>query len=1013
MTFKNFNFSDWALKNQQIMLFFILAILLLGGWAYLNLPRDEDPAFTIKTAIVSTQWAGANNDDMVNLVTNRLEKKIQELPDLEEVQSYTHEGQTTIFVNLKDSTPPKKVPELWQLLRNKIQDEQPNLPIGVQTPQVNNEFDNTYGTIYGFVADQGFSNLDIQDQIDQVKTEIQDIPYMGKMLVLGAQTPQITLQFSPQKIENLGLDLPTIIKAIQQQNDIVSIGDIRTSQDKIDLKVSGALRTKNDVENVILHIGQQFIALKDLFDITVEPSTPIQPSFHVNGKPAVGLAISMAQGGNLIKFGKQVNFKIQQIQQHLPVGIQVIKVADQSQVVNDSIHEFLQVLFEALLIVMAVSFVSLGLRPGLVVALAIPVVLALTFLGMYLFGIGLQRISLGALIIALGLLVDDAMITVETVISELEAGKPLSSAAITAFKNTAVSMLTGTLIMICGFIPVGFATSSAGEYCYSLFVVVFLALISSWFVAVLFTPLCSTWLLQSYRTKKEKKAVFNYLDFTLKHRGKVCIISLFILISSVFGTFYLKSEFFPISDRPELLVNLTLPENSSQEQTTKTLARIERLLSQNKKIDHYSSYIGSGAVRFYLPMDVLLENENTAQMVVVVKNIKERQQLQQWLQTQLTVLYPEVIARVSALELGPPVGWPIKYQVTGSDLNQVRSIASQISNTLHHQAEIKEVTLTSGEPKRSIQVRVNQIKAAEYGLTSAQITSQLTTIFSGQTITQLRNGKNLINLVIQANTDVRQQPQVLEQIKLTNTQGLKVPLKQFAQVEWGVETATIWRTQRLPFITVQADIDSNFNVAQVSELLSSKIDKIRQNLPEGYRIVEKGSVLEANKGNISIYKMIPVTILLILAILMVHLQNFIKVFQSIVIVPFALVGVVIVMLLTQTPLGFVALLGIIALSGMIIRNAVILIAEVERLVLNSKMTFIHAVKTATLHRSRPILLTACAAVLGMLPISQQEFWAPMAYAMMGGLITSTLFILILLPTVIVLTNDVKRYFKKV
>lgn len=1013
---QRFNLSDWALKHQQLIVFFMLVLVVAGILSYQHLPRDEDPAFTIKTAVVSARWSGANAHDMVNLVTNQLEQKVQDLPYLNDVQSYTRAGETTLFVNLRDDTPPTEVPKLWQKLRNDMSDEQADLPSGVQGPVVNDQFDNTYGTIYGFVADRGFSNLQLQDKVDHIRRELKNIPDIGKMSLLGVQDPQVVILFSPQKLATLGLDLTSVTTAIQAQNNIIPIGKLRTVQEKIALDVSGAYQNPQDVQRMVLHIGQQFIPLSDIATVSIEATSPPQPMFRVNGKPAIGLAISMAKGGNILQFGQALSQKMQRIQQQLPIGIEVIKVADQAAIVHDAVNEFLRVLLEALVIVIAVSFLSLGMRAGFVVAMAIPLVLACTFIGMQFAGIGLQRISLGALIIALGLLVDDAMITVETMVSELEAGRSRYVAATTAFKTTAFPMLTGTLVMIAGFIPVGFAASSAGEYCYSLFIVIVLALISSWIVAIMFSPLCGIWLLKQqppHQPTKPNRFLQIYptvLNFVLKHRIKTLLGACCLLAASLWATTLLEGEFFPASDRPELFVSIALPQNATQQATAQQISRIEQLLKANPDVDHFSSYIGSGAVRFYLPMDVLLDNENIGQLVVVAKNLQAREHLQTWLNQHMAAQFPNLVTRISPLELGPPIGWPIKYRINGPDQDQVRKIANQVASMLSQQPQTREVNLTAGEPERRIHVEVNQTQARASGLSSEQITSQIATIFSGQTISQIRDGTHLIDIVLKGDAVSRQRPETLNQLMLSNATGQKVPLQQVATLSWGVDDPILWRRQRLPFITVQTDIAPQLRAETVSEQLAPKIQAIRAQLPAGYSIDEEGSVAESQKGNTSVYAVLPVTLLIMLILLMIQLQDFLKVFQAIIIAPFGLIGIVAAMLPTHTPMGFVALLGIIALSGMIIRNAVILITEVSRHA-QQNMRYPEAIKTAALHRFRPILLTACAAILGMLPISQQVFWGPMAYAIIGGLIAATLLTLTLLPVVMSLSHDLANYLR--
>lgn len=876
-----------------------------------------------------------------------------------------------------------------------------SLPQGVQGPAVNDEFDDTFGTIYGFTAD-GFTDRELRDRVDNLRRSLSSLPDIGKTSLLGVQEQQIVIAFSPRKLNGMGLDLQQVSNAIKAQNDVVPAGSLRTDRENIALRVSGTLTSVESLKAITLHIGERFIPLTDLATISLQPAEPPAPTFRVNGVPAIGLAISMAASGNMLDFGKQLNQRMQTLAGQLPHGITMTRVADQSSVVKQAVSGFVRILGEAVVIVLAVSFVSLGLRAGLVVAAAIPLVLAMTFTGMLLAGIGLQRISLGALIIALGLLVDDAMITVETMVARLEAGDSKWQAATYAFRTTAFPMLTGTLVMIAGFIPVGFAASSAGEYCYSLFVVITLALLCSWVVAIIFSPLTGCWLLSAKRIKTHQppglmtRGYHGLLEVILRHRLMTIGAALTVLLASLYATTFMQDEFFPASDRPELLVSLTLPASAAQAETTRRTAQLEQMLRTDRDVANFTSYVGSGAIRFYLPMDVLLDNENIAQLVVVAKSLAVRARLRSRLEKKLAADFSDITTRVSPLELGPPVGWPLKYRITGPDNARVRQAASELAALIARSPLTREVNLTAGEPERVMTLAVNQTAARAAGLSSDTIASALNTLMSGSVVTTLRDRKRLIDVVLRSNDAERQNTDTLEGLMITNASGQKIPLRQVATLNWGVDDPVIWRRQRLSYITVQTDIAPGQRAEQVSQQLAPDVAALRASLPAGYGIEEGGVAAESDKGNGSVFALLPVTICAMLVLLMIQLQRFSGMLLALSMAPFGLPGIVSAMLPAGTPLGFVALLGIIALAGIIIRNAVIMISEVDA---NSRAGLPDgdAIRQAAHHRARPILLTACAAILGMIPIAHQVFWGPMALAIIGGLVSGTLVTLTVLP----------------
>ncbi|MGK6326014.1 efflux RND transporter permease subunit [Erwinia sp. DT-104] len=1014
---QSFNLSAWALKQQQLIAFLMLLIMAAGIISYEQLSRTEDPAFTIKTAVVSAQWPGANLSDTVRLVTDALEKKLQEIPRLDYVQSETHAGRSVIFINLRDDTPPAQVADIWYQVRKKMQDAAPSLPQGVQGPAVNDDFEDTFGTIYGFTA-EGFSMRELRDRVDNIRRDLMSLPDVGKIQLLGEQEEQLVVAFSPRKLSSMGLDLQQVAEALRAQNVVEPAGTVRTADDTIALRVSGAFKNEESLRTVTLRVNGRYIPLTAIAAVVRRPTEPPAPLYRVNGQPAIGLAVSMAQTGNMLAFGQALRARMAGEAERLPHGIEMTRIADQSAVVDEAVSGFMHVLVEAVIIVLAVSFVSLGLRAGLVVAAAIPLVLAMTFICMHLAGIGLQRISLGALIIALGLLVDDAMITVETMVARLEAGDSRASAATYAFTSTAFPMLTGTLVMIAGFIPVGFAASSAGEYCYTLFAVVLIALISSWIVAVLFSPLTGSWLLPGTLQKHAAGPgrlgglYRRLLARVLRYRLLTLGLALLALLLAGAGMTRMQGEFFPASDRPELLVSLSLPANASQEATLRQTERLEQAVSASRDVDHYSSYVGTGAVRFYLPMDVLLDDENTAQLVVVAKSLAARERLRRYLDGVLARDFSDITTRVAPLELGPPVGWPVRYRVSGPDYQQVRAQAERLAATLGASPLTREVNQTAGEPERVVTLKVDQSAARAAGLSSELIARYLNTLWSGMLITTVRDGNRLVDVVLKGNDEGRRLDS-LSGLLLTAQTGAKIPLAQVATPQWGLEDPVIWRRQRLPFITVQTDLAPGLRAERVSAGLKPVIDRFRAGLPLGYSLSEDGAVAESDKGNSSVFAILPVTLLCMLVLLMVQLQRVSRMLLALLMAPFGLPGIVLAMLPTGTPMGFVALLGIIALAGMIIRNAVILITEAD----NNRRSGMHynaAIQAAASHRARPILLTASAAILGMIPISRQIFWGPMALAIIGGLIVATLVTLTVLPAALslVMQTEARRASRK-
>jgi multidrug efflux pump subunit AcrB len=1007
-----FNLSEWAIRHRSLVTYFMLVIVVAGIASYLRLGRSEDPDFTVKTMVVQAAWPGASVGDTLEQVTDRLERKLQETPSLDYLKSYTTAGQATIFVNLKDSTPPAQVPDIWYQVHKKVGDIRNTLPQGIVGPGFNDEFGDTYGIVYGFTAD-GFTHQELRDYVDDIRKQLLQLPDISKIDVLGAQDERVYVEFSTEQLAGLGIDRSALISALQAQNAVTPAGVVQTGDEKILVRVSGAFRSEQDILAVNFVANNRIIRLGDIARVTRGPADPAQPMFRVNGRDGIGLAIAMRKGGDVLTLGRNVERAMTEITANLPVGIEPTLVADQPVTVEHAVDEFMEALWEAVAIVLAVSLLSLGLRAGAVVALAIPLVLAAVFVAMEVFGIDLQRISLGALIIALGLLVDDAMITVETMVTRLEHGDDKEHAATFAYSSTAFPMLTGTLVTVAGFVPIGFARSGAGEYTFSIFAVVAIALIISWVVAVLFAPLLGVRIL-----KKPKKAhsgepgpimraFRSFLVLAIGARWVTLLLTLGLFGASLYGMRLVPQQFFPSSDRPELLVDLQLPENASIYATRDVSARLDKLLKDDPDVDHWSTYVGQGAVRFYLPLNVQLPNDFFGQAVVVTTGIEERERVKARLEQALGTEFPSVVGRVYPLELGPPVGWPLQYRVSGPEPDQVRAVAFRVAEEIGSAPGASNVNYNWMEPARTVSIRVDQDQARLLGLSSRDLAQSLNTVVSGVTSTQMRSGIYLVDVLVRASDEQRMSLSTIRTLQVPLPNGRTVPLSQIASVEYGQEYPIVWRRDRQPTVTVQADVVPGTQAATVVEELAPKITALKASLPTGYHLEVGGTVEETNKGQGSVAAVLPLMLILTLTVLMIQLQSFNRLFLVLSVAPLGLIGVVAALVLADKPLGFVALLGVLALTGMIARNSVILIDQVEK----EKAAGRHpwdAVVEATTHRFRPILLTASAAILGMIPIAPTIFWGPMAYAIMGGLAVATLLTLVFLPALYVTWFRIKR-----
>jgi multidrug efflux pump subunit AcrB len=1013
----SFNLSEWALRHRSLVWYMMLVFVVAGLFSYQKLGREEDPSFTIKTMVIQAKWPGATIDDTAQQVTDRIEKKLQETPHLDYLRSYTRPGESTIFVNLLESTPAKDVPVTWQRVRDEVGDIAATLPAGVLGPFFDDQFGDVYGTIYAFTAD-GFSDRELRDYVEGVRNALLTLPDAGKAELIGAQDEKLYLEFDTHLLAGFGIDPNQIAQALNEQNAVTPSGVIQTQSEKFAIRVSGAFRTEDDLARVNLYIGGRYFRLADIAKIQHGYADPPQPIFQYNGKKAIALALSMRAGGNNLAFGEAVKHKMAELTHDLPIGIEPHLVSDQPVVVEHAVSGFTEALWEAIAIVLGVSFLTLGLRAGLVVALTIPLVLAIVFVGMEIAGISLQRISLGALIIALGLLVDDAMITIEMMVSQLEAGVDRVKAATHAFTTTAFPMLTGTLVTCSGFVPVGFAHSNAGEYCFSLFAVVVIALLVSWIVAVLFTPLIGVTLLPATMHSHDEKPsrlnqVFHRILLAALH-AKYWVIggAAALFVASLAGFGLVQQQFFPASDRPELVVNLTLPQNASIYATQAAVEKFETLLKDDTDIDHYSIYVGQGAPRFILTLDVQLANDNFAQAVIVTRSMEARDRLRARLDAALPQRFADIVARSFPLELGPPVGWPLQYRVSGPDTQGTLDAASKAAQLLAADPRTRLINFDWNEPGKSVRVRLDQDEVRRLGLSQQLVSRALNTVLTGSTITQVRSGIYLVDVMARAKADQRGTADTLRNLQIPLSDGRTVPLSQFVTFEYSVEPPIVWRRNLLPTVTVQADVTQGVEAKTVTAALAPHFAELAKALPPGYGIAVGGTEEASAKGMKSLVAVFPVTLLLMASILMLQLQSFQRLFLVVSVAPFGSIGVVAALLPTHTPMGFVAILGTIALAGMIIRNSVILIDQIEHNIAAGQDAW-NAVIDAANHRLRPILLTAAAAILGMLPIAKEVFWGPMAYAVIGGLAVATALTLVFLPALYVAWFRVKEPGKAV
>ena len=995
-----------------MVLYLIIVITIGGVLSFLNLGRAEDPDFTLKIMIVRTLWPGATAREVEQELTERIEKKLQETANLDILKSASRAGESLIFVQLKDYTRGPDVPESWRQVRRKLDDLRASLPAGVQGPFPNDEFGDVYVNIYALTG-QGYDMGALRREADRLARELRAQPDVKKVDLLGVQDEKVYVEVAPTRLAALGLTPGQVADALARQNAVAPAGFVETATDRVRLRVTGAFDTVERIRNTDLAVGGRHFRLADIAEIRRGLADPPNPRMRVGGEDAIGIAVAMSRGGNVIKLGENLAREVERRAADLPLGMEMRKVADQPTIVQVSLKLFLQSLGEALIIVLAVSFLSLGLRTGMVVALSIPLVLALTFLLMNAFGIDLHRISLGALIISLGLLVDDAIISVEMMVVKIEQGLDKFSAATFAYTSTAFPMLTGTLITAAAFTPVGFARSAAGEYVGAIFSVTTIALLTSWLVAVVFTPYIGYKLLDVDKLRKFGEAhhgdiydtpfyrrVQAMVTWSVRHRWQTIAITVaaFVLGMVVFST-GVQKQFFPPSNRPELLVDLWLPQGASLKATEREVKRVEALLKDDDKIASYSAYIGNGAPRFFLPLDQQLFNDNFGQVLIVTKGFDEREAVRARLLQTFDAAdggWSHLRARVQRLENGPPVGFPVVFRVMGEDLTTLRGIAEQVAAVMRSNPNVRDVHLDWNELAKTVRIAVDQDRARALGITSQDIAQALQAHEVGATLTQFREGDQLIDVVWRASGDERGRLDRLADLPLP-AGGKWVPLSQVAKLEPALEEGVIWRRNRVPTIQVRADLANNdVTGPTASAQIDPTLNELRGGLPPGYRVAMGGTVEEAAKNENAIKAVVPLMIVGVITLLMMQLQSMRRTLMVMLTAPLGLIGVALALMIFAKPFGFVANLGVIALMGMILRNSVILVDQIDQDQQAGKSAW-DAIIGSAVRRFRPIMLTAAAAVLAMIPLSRQIFWGPMAVAIMGGLIVATVLTLLFLP----------------
>jgi multidrug efflux pump len=1004
-----FNLSEWAIANRSLVVFLGLLMGVVGVWNYFQLSQSEDPPFTFRVMVIRTIWAGATADEVDRLVTDRIEEKLQELDSLDFLRSYSRPGESQVFVIYREDLPPETMPENYYQTRKKVGDIRHLLPPDVIGPAFNDEFGDTFGNIYALQG-QDFSYEELKDYADRIRDRLLRIPDVAKVELIGLQEERIYIDLANTRRDQLGIPPTLIAEALAQQNLVSASGAFDTLSDKIYLRVSGGLNSLDEVRNLPINVQDRVFRLGDIAEVYRGYQDPPAPQMRFNGEPAIGLAVSMQKGGHIIRLGKRLDRAFEALNAEVPLGMRLSRVADQPAAVTRSVNEFVKVLAEAVVIVLAVCFLSLGVRTGVVVALSIPLVLAMTFASMHWFGIGLHKISLGALVLALGLLVDDAIIAAEMMAVKLEQGYDRVRAAAFAYTSTAFPMLSGTLITAAGFLPIAIAASSTGEYTRSLFQVVTIALLLSWVVAIVFVPLLGFWLLPEKGLSSDGKThdehsvyhtpLYNRFRrlvwWCVNRRWTTIGLTAALFAGSVVLFGQVPQQFFPASVRPELLVDLKLEEGASLAQTEQAALRLEGLLQGLDGLDGYSAYVGNGAPRFILPLDQQLPAASFAQFVLNTSGHKARESIRSFLIERMPVEFPDLRWRVNRIENGPPVGYVLQYRVSGPEREVAQVYAERIAGLMRANPHPRGIHLDTAEPSKSIHVDIDQDRARVLGVSSQAVSQLLATAINGASLSQYREDNKLIPIVLRGPPREREHLEFLGSLSVPTASGVNVPLSQVARLSYRLEPGILWRRDRAPTITVRADIHSGIQPPEVVQQLASGIADIQQSLPRGYRIEVGGTVEDSGKGQASVMVGMPLFVLAVLLILMVQLRSFSQSVMVFLTAPLGIIGVAVFLLLFKQPFGFVAMLGTIALFGMIMRNSVILIDQIRQDLDHGRSQF-EAIVEATVRRFRPIVLTALAAVLAMIPLSRSVFFGPMAVAIMGGLIAATILTLLFLP----------------
>lgn len=1007
----NFNLSAWALKNRQIVLYIMLLLGIVGAISYTKLGQSEDPPFTFKAMVIRTNWPGASAEEVSRQVTERIEKKLMETGEYDKIISFSRPGESQVTFLARDSMHSNEIPELWYQVRKKVSDIRHTLPQGIQGPFFNDEFGTTFGNIYALTG-EGFDYAVLKDYADRIQLQLQRVKDVGKVELLGLQDEKIWIELSNTKAATLGLPLAAVQQALEEQNAVAAAGFFETASDRVQLRVSGRFDSVKEIRDFPIRVGDRTFRIGDVADVHRGFNDPPAPRMRFMGENAIGLAVSMKAGGDILILGQALEGEFARLQETLPAGMQLRKVSDQPAAVKTGVGEFVRVLTEALIIVLLVSFFSLGLRTGLVVALSIPLVLAMTFAAMYYLGIGLHKISLGALVLALGLLVDDAIIAVEMMAIKMEQGYDRLKAASYAWTSTAFPMLTGTLITAAGFLPIATAQSGTGEYTRSIFQVVTIALLVSWIAAVVFVPYLGDRLLPDLAKRHAEKhggsgahdpyatpfyqRVRRVVEWCVRRRKTVIVLTLVAFVAAIAMFRFVPQQFFPASGRLELMVDLKLGEGSSLSNTEAEVTRLEKMIKEHSGVDNYVAYVGTGSPRFYLPLDQQLPAASFAQFVVLAKTIEDREDLRSWLIQTLNDEFPSLRTRVSRLENGPPVGYPVQFRVSGEHIDEVRAYARKVADKVRENPHVVNVHLDWEEPSKVVRLNIDQDRARALGVSTADLSRFLQSSLTGSTVSQFREDNELIDILLRGTSRERQELALLPSLAVPTDSGKSVPLSQIATLEYGFEEGIIWHRNRLPTVTVRADIyDKSLPASLVAQILPT-LEPIRAELPSGYLLDVGGTVEDSTRGQKSVNAGVPLFIVVVLTLLMLQLKSFSRTAMVFLTAPLGLIGVTLFLLVFRQPFGFVAMLGTIALSGMIMRNSVILVDQIEQDIAAGLDKW-HAIIEATVRRFRPIVLTALAAVLAMIPLSRSVFFGPMAVAIMGGLIVATALTLLFLP----------------